>query len=124
MAKISGVSGSAVFNSITIKITNWNLDIETEEIDTTDSGDATWKSYITSGFKSWNGKFEGFQETTVADPAIGTSATLTLALDGTMKYAGSAYILTVGTVVDVPGAEAVRKTYSFRGTGTLTYTVT
>jgi hypothetical protein len=123
MAKISGQAGTATFKGVEYYITGWTVDIEGEVIDVTDSSNTTWKEFLASGFKSWSGTFEGFQETAVTDPTIGgTAASLVLELDGTRNYTGNAIITGVSTSLDVPGAEAVTKTYTFQGTGTLTLT--
>lgn len=123
MAKFSGATGTVTFDSSEIYMTSWTCDVSGEVIDTTDSSNTTWKSFIASGFKEWSGSFEGFQETATADPAIGgTAATIELTLDGTNKYSGSAIITGVSTTLDVVGNEAVKKSYTFQGTGTLTLT--
>ena len=123
MAKISGASGTATFDSTEIYITGWSVDIAGETINTTDSSNSTWEEHLPSGFKGWTGTFEGFQETATADPAInGTAASLVLELDGTRDYTGNVIITGVSTTVDVPGAEAIKKTFTFQGTGTLTLT--
>jgi len=123
MAKISGAAGTATFSSTEIYITSWTIDIAGETIDVTDSSNTTWQSHIASGFKGWTGTFEGFQETGAADPAIGGSAaSLVLELYGTRNYTGNAIITGVSTVVDVPGAEAAKKSFTFQGDATLTLT--
>ena len=123
MAKFSGATGTVTFDSTEIYMTGWTCDVSGEVIDTTDSSNTTWKSFIASGFKEWSGSFEGFQETATADPAIGgTAATIELTLDGTNKYSGSSIITGVSTTLDVVGNEAVKKSYTFQGTGTLTLT--
>lgn len=127
MAKISGNAGTVKFNSAEIKVTGWNLDIKTDVIDTTDSGDSTWKTFLPKGWKEWSGSFEGFQETGTADPAIGTSAAAVFGLTGTyasptINYAGSIIITSVGTALQVVGTDAVKKTYTFQGTGAATLT--
>ena len=123
MAKISGSAGTATFDSTEYYITAWSCDVSGEVIDVTDSSNTTWSEFLASGFKSWSGSFEGFQETGTADPTVGgAAATLVLELDGSRNYTGSAIITGLGTTVDVPGAEAIKKSYTFQGTGTLTLT--
>jgi len=121
MAKISGAAGTATFDSTEVLITSWTCDISGETIDVTDSGDTTWMAHIASGFKGWSGSFEGFAIAATADETVGgTAATLSLVAGATDNYSGSAIITGCSTVVDVPGAEAVKKSYTFQGTGTLT----
>ena len=121
MAKISGAAGTATFDSTEVLITSWTCDIAGETIDVTDSGDTTWMAHIATGFKGWSGSFEGFAVAGTADEAIGgTAATLALVAGATDNYSGSAIITGVSTVLDVVGTEAVKKSYTFQGTGTLT----
>lgn len=124
MAKISGEAGTAALSGgATTYITGWSLDETSEPINVTDSSNATWDEFIPSGFKTWSGSFDGFQETNTADLTVGDSAAeLTLELDGTRKYVGDAIITGISTVVDVPGAEAIKKSYTFQGTGELNLT--
>ena len=127
MAKISGNAGTVKFNSAEIKVTNWKLDVKTETIDTTDSGDSTWKTFLPKGWKEWSGTFEGFQETGTADPAIGTVAAAVLAMSGTyvsptVYYSGSIIITSIGTTTAVTGTDAVKKSFAFQGTGAVTLT--
>jgi len=124
MAKISGTLGTAALaGGATTYITGWTLDITGEVIDVTDSSVATWNAFIGSGFKSWSGTFEGFQETNTADLSIGAApAELTLELDASRNYGGTAIITGCSTVVDVPGAEAVKKSYTFQGTSDVALT--
>jgi len=122
MAKISGALGTATIGS-EFYITGWTIEIVGEAIDVTDSSDTTWKTFIPSGFTSWSGTFEGFQETGTADPTAGsTAAELTLELDASRNYVGNAIITLIGTSLSVAGAEAVTKTYAFQGTGSLLLT--
>jgi hypothetical protein len=123
MAKISGAAGTATFDSTEYYITGWSCDVSGEVIKTTDSSNTTWDAFIAAGFTSWSGSFEGFQETNTADPTVGgAAATLVLELDGTRNYTGSAIITGVSTSADVPGSEAITKSFTFQGTGTLTLT--
>lgn len=120
MAKLSGAAGTATFASTAVLITGWTCDATAEVIPTTDSGDLTWDKFIPTGFSQWSGTFEGFAIAGVADETIGATGTLVLEAGATDNYSGSAIITGISTVVDVPGAEAVKKAYTFQGTGTLT----
>ncbi len=123
MAKFSGAAGECVFDSDTIVITGWTVDASAEVINTTDSGDTTWEEFIASGYANWSGSFEGFAISGVADQTIGAEATLLLTVGASNTYTGSAIITGISTVVDVPGAEAVKKSHTFQGTGTLVQAV-
>ena len=127
MAKISGSAGTVYSGTTTVFITAWTADVKGEIIDTTDSSVLTWKTFIANGWKEWSGTFEGFQETGVADLAIGVEAALVLGMVGaagaaTVKYAGQSIITGVSTNLSVVGTDAVKKSYTFQGTGTLTLT--
>ena len=124
MAKISGASGTASFGGTTVAITGWSCDVAGEVINTTDSGDTTWETFISSGWTNWSGTFEGFAIAGVADLTIGgTAAALVLVATAPDQYSGSAILTGVSTVVAVPGAEPVKKSYTFQGTGTLTQAI-
>ncbi|GAF78982.1 unnamed protein product [marine sediment metagenome] len=124
MAKISGAAGGASLAAGEILITSWTCDVSGETIDTTDSGDTTWMTHMASGYKGWSGSFEGFAITTVEDETVGdTPAELILTTEANNTYTGNAIITGVSTVVDVPGAEAVKKSYTFQGTGALVQAV-
>lgn len=104
-------------------ITSWSMDINTEPIKTTDSEVATWDVFIGSGFKGGTGTFEAFFETATSDITLGSSTTLILRMDASNYYTLTAFITANTSTVDVPGSEAVKKTYSFTATSTITPTV-
>lgn len=117
MAKINGAGGTAKFDTTEIFILSWTLDITGETINVTDSSNLTWEAHIASGFKGWSGTFEGFQMTGTPDPAIGGSeAELILEFASGRDYTGNAIVTSVGTTVDVPGTDGVKKSFTFQGT--------
>lgn len=124
--KLSGVAGDCTYGAgpTTIKITAWSLVIDGEVLDVTDSGDTTWKEFLPGGYTSWAGSFEGFVETGDAGgQTIGAAAgNLTLLMDATRKWAGTAILTQQSTGLTVVGGEAVKVAYTFQGTGTLTPT--
>jgi len=121
MAKFSGSSGTATFGGTTINITGWTVDIKVATKDVTDSSSSAWKDFIADGFKEWTGSCEGFQESSTADLALGgTAASLVLSMASGKTYTGNAILTQLGTALQVTGTEAVKKTYSFQGTGALT----
>ena len=126
MAKINGSTGTAALSGgATTYITGWNIDIAGDVILTSDSSVSTpfWNTYISAGFKGWSGSFEGFQETNTADLTVGAAtASLVLGMDATRNYTGNAIITGCSTTLDVAGAEAVKKSYTFQGDGALTLT--
>jgi len=121
MPKISGSTGAASFGGTTILITNWSADVTADIIDTTDSGDSSWKTSLAKGWKSWTATCDGFQISGVADETIGgTAASLILTMKTSNTYTGNAIITGMTVNTDVAGTDAVKKTYTFQGTGALT----
>lgn len=116
----SYTSGGTVKTCATIM--NWTLDIATEPMKTTDSDVSTWDTFIDSGFKGGTGTFEAFFETATSDIAL-TSTALILRMDASNYYTLTAFITANTSTVDVPGTEAVKKTYTFTATSTISPTV-
>lgn len=122
MAKISGEDGACTFNSTTVNITGWTVEVSSEVIDVTDSASSNGnKEFIPSGWKEWHGTFEGFVETGDTGLTVGAAAaTLVLTATSGTTWQGSAIITRKGVALDVVGAEAVKVSYDFQGTGALT----
>ena len=116
-------SGSSGTLKDCANITNWSLDIAGEVIKTTDSNVTTWDTYIANGFSGGSGTFDAFFITGATDIPLQTSTTLILRQDASNYYTCTAFITANTSTVDVPGSEAVKKTYSFTTTGTITPTV-
>jgi len=106
----------------TIAITSWTLDIASEAIQTTDSSVSTWHTFIDSEFKGGSGTFEAFFVTGALDTLLGNSTVLILEADSANYYTCTAFITGNSSTVDVPGAEAVKKSYTFTNTSTITLT--
>lgn len=121
MAKISGVDGACTLGG-TILITAWTVVIDGEVLDVTDSGDATWKTFLPGGFTSWSGSFEGFVATGDAGGKTvgGAAAELVLTAASGVTWTGDAILTQQATNLTVVGGEAVKVAYTFQGTGTLT----
>lgn len=122
MAKISGVDGACTFDSGTIKITNWALNVSSEVKDTTDSGDSDWKTFLPSGWKEAEGTFEGFVETGDAggETVGGAAASLVLTAKSGVTWTADAIITAQNTTLEVVGTNAVKVSYSFKITGSIT----
>ena len=105
-----------------VSITGWTLDLTSDAIDTTDSSSTTWNEFITSDFVGGSGSFEGFYESATNDLVVGNSYPIVLRQSGAIYYTGTAYITGNSSVVDIPGAEAVKKTYTFTCTASVTLT--
>lgn len=129
MAIHSGTSGSVVYQTtsgtagtLIGEIKNWTLTVEAEELDTSAFGQS-WRGFD-AGIKQWSGSFEGNKDDTDSQQTAlwtnllaGTKAELTMFLDGTAGYYGTAIILSeeVSQAFDAFGETA----YNFRGDGTL-----
>ena len=121
MAKISGYAGAASLGGTTIKITGWTAEVTSEVIDTTDSGDTTWRTKLPSGWSTWTATCEGFVETADVGETVGAAAaSLILTADTGITWTGNAIVVGKSTVLDVVGTDAVKVSYSFEGTGILT----
>lgn len=105
-----------------VSITGWTLDLTAEVIPTTDSSNLTWNAFIPSDFAGGTGSFEGFFETAIVDLVVGTSYPIVLRQSGAIYYTGTAIITDNSSTVDVPGTEAVKKTYTFTSTASVTLT--
>jgi hypothetical protein len=103
-------------------ITGWTLDLTSDAINTTDSSNSTWQAFISSEFAGGSGTFEGFYESGTNDLVVGNSYPIVLRQSGAIYYTGTAYITGNSSVTDVPGAEAVKKTYTFTCTASVTLT--
>jgi len=111
--------GSAI---LCVSITGWSLDLASEVINTTDSSNSTWNAFISNDWTGGTGTFEGFFEGGVTDLVIGDSYPLVLRLSGAIYYTGTGIITGNSTTVDVPGTEAVKKSYTFTVTDSETLT--
>jgi hypothetical protein len=122
MAALSGKAGSVAWTTHTSladnqNIRSWSLDIETDELETTDFSVAQWKTFI-AGLSGASGTFEGFIDDTTAltvTELYGAAATITLALDGSRTITASAFCTGASLGATVDGVS----TYSanFRITG-------
>ncbi len=118
MAEIHGNAGSISFTNLTAGIKSWTLNWDGEVHDITDFADGTVRTFL-AGLTTWTATAEGnYDSANTVEP--GNSATLTLNVDGTINYAGTALVtnITINTVVD----DIVSATFSFQGSGTLTPT--
>lgn len=103
-----------------ISITGWTLDLTAEVIPTTDSSNTIWDAFIPTDFSGGTGTFEGFYESGTND--LTGSYPIILRQSGAIYYTGTALITGNSSVVDVPGTEAVKKTYTFTCTASVALT--
>ena len=118
MAEVRGCNGSVTFTNLNAGAKSWTLDYTSEVLETTDFGDNCSRTYI-AGFKGWTATVEcNWDATNTVAP--GDSATLTLDVDGTHNYSGTALVTGASYTVPVDGLATA--TFTFQGTGDLTTT--
>jgi hypothetical protein len=119
MAKISGKDGACTFSESTVKITSWTLNENAGVKDVSDSNSSGVSEFISDEFSDWDVTFEGFSEGGDTPPAIGTAAALVLTEKSGQTHSGSAIITSRSTALQVKGGDAVKRSYTAQGTGTL-----
>jgi predicted secreted protein len=107
------------FANLTAGVVSWSLNWKAETYDVTDFADgANDERKKIVGLKDWTATVEAkFDSANTA--TIGAEGQLTLDVDGTLDYSGSAIIANITTNTPVSGE--VTQTYSFEGNGTLSY---
>jgi predicted secreted protein len=124
---LAGYAGSAKSGANAINITGWTLDISVDMLESHSMGDA-WKEFI-AGLKEWSGSLEGdyaVPSDTNGQAAVqtaffaGNTVSLSLYVDATHYYSGTALIssMSVGAQVD----DKISISFDFQGSGALTYT--
>lgn len=129
-APVIGNTGSVSFSSggYALHVYGWNLSIAPTSIQDTTTPDPTsppvWRTYMPD-INMWGGSFTaGIDSTTpiVNPPDAGTAAgslpTITLKVNSSIQYSGSAIIRQTSPTIQV-GNQSMA-TFSFEGTGTLT----
>ncbi len=119
MASYSGKDGTLTFNSLLVKITNWQLSVADTSPSTAHSGSAGWAESW-PGSRSWSGTAAFLKDDTADNtPTTGTRATIALN-DGIVTRTGTAVISGVNPVCDVATGAFVGGTITFIGSGALT----
>lgn len=117
MAEVKGCGGSVTFTNLTAGAKAWTLNHTLETLDTTDFADACVKTF-TAGFTSWTATVTcNWDAANTA--AVGNSATLTLTVTSGKAFSGTGILIGLAVNTNVDGL--VEATYSFQGSGTLTY---
>lgn len=110
------------------KITGWSLNQESEVKDVTDSESAdNAKEFIPAGFVAWSGSFACFFEndTVRGAPYLQKGEVLDIRLcltdaEDDEYFDGDCVITEEADVLEVAGTNAVKATFQFQGTDTLT----
>lgn len=115
MATISGKDGQV--NDFD-DITGWSINVTSNNSAYASSSTAGWKKRV-AGVRDWSGSFSGkFND--VLPVAEGEEVALTLALDDTDSFSGTAVIDQISLQVDVDNGDVVGFTANFSGSGELT----
>jgi|GEM_PF-1551385 len=112
-------SGSGATAQRIIPISEWNLNINSEYAEVTDSESGDWKEKIVSGHKDWDGDFNGFEYEGAELPPISEALDVELDISSAMYYSGNAIFNSVKTGVKVAGSDAVTVSGTFQGNGAL-----
>lgn len=122
---IVGKEGSANIGAKKIaEISNWNLDLNADDIDVTSFDSAGWKEFL-AGLKEWSGSMEGNfkpddtdgQKAILAAWLAGETVSLNLKLSDTVTFSGLAL---VKPSIEVPVDDKASFSCDFQGTGPLT----
>jgi len=104
----------------TIDITAFSYTATAQVADVTDSSSTTWKDFIASGFDDFSGTFEGFLKSGINPPSFGSSISFGFYETDSASATGSGVLTSKAVTLNVDGTEAVKVSYSFKGTGTIT----
>lgn len=116
MAEIAGNAGNVVFTNFAGSAKNWTVDYAADLEEITDFGDGTAKQYLPT-LKDWTATIEFNWDSANLATALGTSQTLTLSVDGSSKYTGTAYLQSFS--VNTPVGGVVTQTGVFQGNAAL-----
>ena len=121
MSEVAGKGGSVTFTNFQTSIKSWNIPgwtADLEEITDFSDGSAGYKKYAAT-LTDWTATVElNWDAANTATP--GSSATLTLNVDDSNNYSGSAILQTIS--VNEPVGGIVTATATFQGNGLLTLT--
>lgn len=115
--EVAGKTGYVKEGSNTIAgIKNWTCPQLANVGDKTDFESSGLKEFLLL-LKEWSGTFDGSLDGTPL--TLGSTYTLHLGLDDSHEYSGSAIITGINPGVTVDGINVI--SYSFQGTGAITY---
>lgn len=112
------VSGGTITH--TIDITGFSYTATAQVADVTDSSSSTWKDFTPSGYQDFSGTFEGFVKSGINPPDFGSSISFGLYETDTASATGSGILTSKAVTLSIDGTSAVKVSYSFKGTGTIT----
>ena len=106
----------------TIDVTGFSYTETAQVADVTDSSSTTWKDFTASGYKGLEGTFEGFLKSGINPPSFGSEISFGFYETDTASMTGSGILTSKAVTLTVDGTEAVKVSYSFKGTGAQTET--
>ncbi len=120
---ISGAAGTVTAQGGAVPVTAWTINQKCDTREVTDSNSGAVSEFIPEGHTSWDGTFEGFFQDGTASLTVGSAAAagVFLAVTGT-QFSGNIIITSKGVALVVKGTDAVKVSYTFQGTSTLTET--
>ncbi len=122
---IAGKGGSVNVGANKVaEISNWSLDLGSDDIDITSFDSNGWKEFL-AGLKEWSGSLEGNfkhddtngQKAILAAWVAGTALTFNLKVSDTVTFSGSAF---VKPSIETPVDDKASFSCDFQGTGALT----
>lgn len=119
---ITGKNGAVSIGGTPIDITAWSIVKTTTPLNGSDSGSGDWEEFAVGKRADWKGTFEGFMKAGEAAPSFNTEVAFIGTADTGITYNGDIIITEQSTPVDVNNSENVKVSFSFQGTGALTFT--
>lgn len=117
MAELAGYGGSITFTNYQTSAKAWTADIAVDMLETTDYGDAGYRTYI-GGLKGGTATVE-YNWDVANTAALGASATLTLLTTTNLGYNGTALLTSLSVNAPVDGLAVCTATFTFTGTITI-----
>ena len=113
MALIAGYTGSVSFNSVDLDAVSWTLEVNQEMVDVTQLSNTDTHRQYTTGRVDFTATVDALcdPETDRIVSVVGTSATLTLWLDGSRSWQATAYCQDAEIIASNDDVVKVRYTF-------------
>jgi hypothetical protein len=105
-----------------VSLTGWSMSQKCDTREVTDSNSGAVSEFIAEGHTEFEGTFEGMLPDGALRPTVGSSYTAYLKMNSADSFSGTIKITSMNPVLQVKGTDAVKVSYAFKGTGTLTET--
>jgi len=103
-------------------IVGWTMTQKGDTREVTDSNSGAVSEFLSEGHTQWDGSFEGMLPDGALRPTVGSSYTGVFAMNSGDSFSGTIKITGMTPALQVKGTDAVKVSYTFQGTGTLTET--